>query len=157
MTTFPQNKEPVIPSEADTQLSQLGSRILAAYFQRVRTSTQKIKLVESNGNEQVVEIPFVAFQLLFEILEQIAQGKAITLIPINAELTTQEAAQLLNVSRPYLTKLLKSGEIPFHQIGRHQHIRFEDVMKYKKWIDNERLKVLDELAFQAQELNMGYE
>jgi excisionase family DNA binding protein len=116
---------------------------------------------EQMWNAQFEAITDTQWDSLAEMVRQeIAAGDITALVdifPFNAELTTQKAAQLLNVSRSYLAKLLKSGEIPFHQVGRHQRIRFEDVMKYKKWIDNERLKVLDELAFQAQELNMGYE
>lgn len=81
----------------------------------------------------------------------------IALIPIHAKLTTQEAAEMLNVSRPYLIKLLETGEIPFYQVRLHQRIRFKDLMNYKEQIDNARMKALDELAAQAQDLNMGYD
>lgn len=149
-------KKPFIPSELDTQLAQESSRILASHVQ-LHNSTQKIKLLEDDGSEQVVEVSASAFHLLVDILTQIAQGNAITLIPIHAELTTQEASEMLNVSRPYLIKLLESGEIPFHKVGRHRRIRFKDLMSYKEQIDNARMKALDELAEQAQDLNMGYD
>lgn len=147
---------PSIPSKLDAQLSQKSSRLLASHLQP-HHPTQKLKIVEDDGSEQDVEIPAAAFHLLIDILSQMAQGNAVTLIPIHAELTTQEAADLLNVSRPYLIKLLERGEIPFHKIGRHRRIRFEDLANYKKQIDSERTKALDELAQQAQELSMGYE
>lgn len=79
------------------------------------------------------------------------------LIPIHAELTTQEAADILNVSRPFLIKLIESSEIPCRKVGRHRRIRFEDLMNYKQQIDSARMQALDELASQAQELNMGYD
>ena len=85
-----------------------------------------------------------------------SQGKAMNRIPLDAELTTQEAANVLYVSLPYLINLLESGEIPFRQIGRHRRILFQDVIKYKEDIDRKRMETLDELVAQAQELNMGY-
>ena len=155
MVTTQLNK-PHIPSEAEANLSQETSRILASYLQ-YGSPNQKLRILEENGNEKVLEIPSSAYQLLIDILSQMAQGNAVTLIPIHAELTTQEAADLLNVSRPYLIKLLESKKIPFHKIGRHRRIRFEDLMNYKNQIDSERMEALDELAAQAQELDMGYE
>ncbi len=103
-----------------------------------------------------VSIPTSALRLLLDVLTEIGQGNAVSIIPIHAELTTQEAADVLNVSRPFLVQLLEKGDIPFHKIGTHRRVRYQDVIAYKNRIDAERRKALDELAAQAQELGMGY-
>jgi len=78
------------------------------------------------------------------------------LIPLHAELTTQEAASLLNVSRPFLIKLIEKGKIPFHKIGADRRILFVDLLKFKTHADDTSNKALDELVKQAQEFHMGY-
>jgi len=85
-----------------------------------------------------------------------AQGNAVTIVPTHAELTTQEAANILNVSRPHLVKLLEDGHVPFIKTGTHRRIRYQDLMAYRDQRDQESSKLLDELASQAQELDMGY-
>ena len=86
-----------------------------------------------------------------------ATGRGVTLIPEDAELTTVESADILNVSRPYLIGLLENGDIPFRKVGAHRRVRLEDVMSYKEKVDQERESVLDELVEDAQDQNMGYE
>lgn len=103
-----------------------------------------------------VTLPFSAFKLLMTVLTQMAEGNAITLIPVHAELTTQEAADLLNVSRPYLIRLLEEKKIPFRKVGTRRRILFQDLMEYKAKIDHARRKTLDELSEEAQNLHMGY-
>jgi excisionase family DNA binding protein len=147
---------PFIPTEVDSTLSEQSSRVLASHI-HPKTQTQRLKVIEEDGSEQEVVIPAAAFHLLVDILSQMAQGNAVSLIPIHAELTSQEAADMLNVSRPYFVKLLDSGEIPCRKVGRHRRVLYADLMEYKQRTDHQRMVALDKLAVQAQELNMGYE
>lgn len=156
MAITTEHSKPFIPTEDEAQISQESSRILANHIFHHR-STRRLKIVEDDGSEQDVVIPAAAYSLLIDILSQMAQGNAVTIIPIHAELTTQEAADILNVSRPFLIKLIEASVIPCRKVGRHRRIRFEDLMNYKQQTDTQRMQALDELADQAQELNMGYD
>jgi excisionase family DNA binding protein len=112
--------------------------------------------VRDAGKEKTIELPAGAVKLLQAILEDMASGRAVTIVPQNAELTTQQAADFLNVSRPFLVGLLNQRKLPFRLVGTHRRVRFEDVIRFKEDIDTERRRVLDELAAEAQELKMGY-
>ena len=152
-----QHPETIAPTAEDAQLALQSSRILARLAGR---RTREVQLQVRAGDKQTktdaVSIPASAFRMLVEILNQMAQGNAVTLIPVHAELTTQQAAELLNVSRPFVIKLIEDEVLPCKMVGTHRRVLFSDLMQYKRTIDAERLKVLEELAAQAQELGMGY-
>ena len=145
-----------LPTAEEVGLARESGPALSAYLQ-TRAETQQIEIVDDKGKAHLVRMPVSALRLLVDVLAEIGEGNAVSIIPIHAELTTQEAADVLNVSRPFLVQLLERGEIPFHKIGTHRRVRYQDVVAYKERIDAERGKTLDALAEQAQELEMGYE
>jgi excisionase family DNA binding protein len=147
---------PVTPSAGDTQLAQESSRQLAKLLGG-RKESVRVHVQSDGGEEETLAIPLSAARLLNEILAEMAKGNAVTLFPVHAELTTQQAADLLNVSHSYLIDLLENGAIPFRTVGTHRHMLFDDVMNYKRKIDGERLKALEELSALDQELGLGYE
>ncbi|MEH2405442.1 helix-turn-helix domain-containing protein [Nostoc sp.] len=102
------------------------------------------KLLGANGEK--INIPEPIYQVLLQVVHAMASGKAISIIPQQQELTTQQAAELLNVSRPYLIKLLEQGEIPHIKVGSHRRVRFDDLMKYKQQRDTKRREGLKELT-----------
>ncbi|MBB71713.1 MAG: DNA-binding protein [Legionellales bacterium] len=144
-----------VPSLTDVRIASQSGRELPIYIHKNNPS-QQIKIISADGVEHSITVPVQALEFFAKILLEMGKGSIINIIPSHAELTTQEAADLLNVSRPYLVKLLESGEISFHKVGKHRRIRYKDLQHYKNSIDEERGKVLDELTQQAQEDNEGY-
>ena len=153
MTAAALRRDPVMPSAADAQMAKLTSRALASIMSSLDDDLE-IQILE--GDDQRVKLPTSAVRLLLDILEQMARGNAVTLIPVHAELTTQQAADVLNVSRPFVVKLIDEGKLPFRKVGAHRRIKFEDLMAFKTNIDNSRHEALNKLVEQAQELDMGY-
>jgi excisionase family DNA binding protein len=147
-----QRKTP-IPTEADIEISIESVRILAS-LANSHSQTQKITIESESGKEKSLLIPSVAYELLIDILSQISQGNAVTLVPVRAELSTQQAANLLNVSRPYLIKLLELKEIPYRKIGKHRRILAQDLYQYKAEIDAKRSQSLEELTALSEELDL---
>jgi excisionase family DNA binding protein len=145
--------EPVAPSEADAILARESARRLASTLAKAN-GTVRLKVTEPDTGSETVAVPTAAFRLLVVILAEMARGNAVRLIPHHAELTTQEAAEILNVSRPYLVRLLEEGRLPFHRTGTHRRVLFKDVMAFKVARRRARSKVLDELSKMDQDLGL---
>src|SRR5271157_6410214 len=140
-----------------------------AVARHARESLQRISHILTSGmsdlsiriqnNKQFgadIILPASVLRLLKDILAEMAQGHAVALLPVQAELTTQQAAHLLNVSRPYLIRLLEDRKIPFRLVGQHRRVRFDDLLAYQRKDDEDRRRIADELTADAQELGMGY-
>lgn len=130
-------------------LARRGAQALAS-----RRADDAPRLLMADGGE--IPMPANAVDLLAEILQRLGDGQAVRVLTMDAEMSTQAAADCLNVSRPYLIGLLEAGVLPGRKVGAHRRIRAADVMAYKDAIEQAREKALDELAAQAQELGMGY-
>ncbi|MFI5454358.1 MAG: excisionase family DNA-binding protein [Isosphaerales bacterium] len=145
----------VMPTEADARLAQESSRKLARLLGSPGADLC-FRIEEGDQKGETIAIPMPALRLLSGILTEMAKGNTVTLIPIHSELTTQQAADLLNVSRPYLIGLLEEGKIPFRLVGQHRRVRLDDLMTFKRRDDEARRQIADALAADAQELGMGY-
>jgi excisionase family DNA binding protein len=154
-TLISENFETVAPTEADALLARESSRQLATH-KIGRRSSVRIRFLDDGEEAETIAVPTSALRLFLHLLVEMSQGNAVTLIPTHAELTTQQAADLLNVSRPYLVKLLHEGKIPCRTVGKYRRVRFDDLMAYKRKDDEARAKILDQLTAEAQELGMGY-
>ena len=145
----------VSPSDAETALAREASRALSRLAGC--NAAMRVEAREEGQGEQVTFVlPATAVRLLLDLLGQMAAGNAVTVTPVRAELTTQQAADILNVSRPFLVSLLEEGKLPFRKVGTHRRILYRDLMTYKQQEDQARRRVLNELARHAQELGLGY-
>jgi excisionase family DNA binding protein len=143
----------VTPTDEEAKVAVESSRTLAAH---AGGSGLRVEIKNGDGGGEELVLPAPAVRLLLNVLTELGQGNAVALDTVQPELSTQQAAGLLNVSRPYLVKLLDEGAIPSRKVGTHRRVLREDVLAYKRDIDEKRLKALEELAEQAQELDMGY-
>jgi len=153
-TLIPEDFETVAPTEADALLARESSRLLAA--RKLGRTSVRMRFLDEGEEAEAVSVPTSALRLFVHLLTEMSQGNAVTLIPTHAELTTQQAADLLNVSRPYVVKLLDEGRIPSRTVGTYRRVRFDDLMAYKRKDDEARAKILDQLTAEAEELGMGY-
>lgn len=144
-----------IPSSEESAQAQAAARVLSRMLKR--KSARPIQLSSEQGSKEIaIAVPRAAFQLLLDILEEMANGNAVSIVPVHAELTTQQAADMLNVSRPFLIGLLDDGQIPFRMVGTHRRVRVADLMVYKDADEAYRKAIADELATEAQKHGLGY-
>lgn len=136
-----------LPTSDEIESAAEASRALA----HVQSASGSLMLSGENG-DQVQLAPAIS-DLIVNLLGHVASGNMVTLVPTGAMLTTQQAADILNVSRPFLSKLLKEGQIPHVPVGSHRRVMFEDLMTFKEQRDSTRKAALDELADLGQEFD----
>lgn len=141
---------PVLPTKGEAAVARTACDRLD------RSKVRDRDVVVAMGERERVPLPKAAVRVLRQVLAEMARGNGVTVVPVSAELTTQQAADLLGVSRPFLVKALDEAQLPFRWVGTHRRIRLEDLVRYRDAKDAAREGALDELARQAQELGMGY-
>lgn len=142
------------PTPAAASLAQDSAQSLLKIV--AASGLQESVLLTIDCSAEKIPVPTAALKLLADVLIEMGKGHAVTLLPSHVELSTQEAADILNVSRPFLIEELERGEIPFRRVGTHRRLSLLDVLAYKQQQRALRMAALDELTAQAQELDMGY-
>ena len=145
-------QNPAVEAESDAAIARESAQELSRLLLRLPEAERARLRIDGES----IILPRSAVVLLRDLLAEMAKGNAVTVAPIHAELTTQEAAGLLNVSRPHVVKLIESGEIPCRKVGTHRRIRLHDLLGFKARRASISQRALDELARQAQEEGMGY-
>lgn len=143
--SVPQPFDPLLPSAADAQLAAESSRVLAAVIGRGAEARLRVHI-----DDEILEVPVAAMKLFVDVLAQMALGRAVQIVPHQAELTTQQAADFLNVSRPYLIKQLEAGTLAFHRVGTHRRIYFQDLLAYRERASAAQTAAVDELLQLSQ-------
>jgi len=141
------------PGDVDTEVAGRAARRISDYLSS-HPVEDLIEALGEVGAEDALVIPRPTVVMLAQVLSLLESGHGVQIIPKDAELTTQQAADVLNVSRPYLISLLESGQIPFRKVGRHRRITFEALMEYKRQDDLQRRAAADDLADLSQELGL---
>jgi excisionase family DNA binding protein len=141
------------PGDVDTEVAGRAARRISDYLSS-HPGEELIEALGEVGAEDALVIPRPTVVMLAQVLSLLESGHGVQIIPKDAELTTQQAADVLNVSRPYLISLLESGQIPFRKVGRHRRITFEALMEYKRQDDLQRRAAADDLADLSQELGL---
>ena len=148
--TVPSKHRLAVPDEALADQAARAAEGLAAFLERHPEASAASLSVASGDDELAFDLPIDALRLLAHILAETSSGNAVAVSPVEAELTTQQAADLLNVSRPYLVKLLDERRIPFRRVGNRRRILLADVKAFKDLDESERRSIAAELIAEAE-------
>ena len=145
------DSEPPLISDRDAQLAREASRALdgSAVGQRL-----KMQIVEAGEPCPAIELPAAATTLLKTLLKEMAAGRPVTIVPVEAEITTQQAAEILHVSRPFVVALIDNGTLPARMVGSHRRLQLHDVLSYKRASKTKAHKALKEMVAISQDLGL---
>lgn len=141
--------------EADRLAAERSSIRLAQFVADQPEAGLRVR-VEAEGKRETITIPASAVRMLAGALAEMARGSAVAVVPMHAELTTQQAADLLQVSRPFLIEQMEAGLLPHRKVGSHRRVLLSDLLRYKQTMDQHRKQALEELSALDQELGLGY-
>jgi excisionase family DNA binding protein len=142
--------EIIEPGRSEVPIARKTGLALASRLQRDRSSLE----LRDAGTGETLTLPPSAERALLQILEEMGRGRAIAITPVGAELSTQQAADILNVSRPYIAKLVDEGALPARKVGPHRRLLLSDVLAYKKTMYAEQARSMEELAALTSELGL---
>jgi excisionase family DNA binding protein len=150
---LPQTRvEPTVPTDHDVARAAEVRRALER--SQAGDKTLRVQIAAAGREVATLDLPPIVARLLMDILKETAAGHAVTLVPYEAEITTQQAAELLNVSRPYVVGMIDRGELPVRMVGNQRRLPLKDVLTYKAENRAKRLETLQELAAQDQKLGL---
>lgn len=141
-----------MPTQLDESQRETARQLLGAL--RRPTPSGRVALVSPGASPTTIELPAEVYRLLLDILGHLADGDAVTVAPIHAEVTTQQAAELLNVSRPHLIKLLERNELPFHRVGNRRKLALRDVLDYRRQLIDQHSHRVDEHLRASDDLGL---
>ena len=143
----------VQPGDVDAEVAQRALQRIKDYLAKHPAEPEMIEVIVEHGEPSLV-LPRPAVTLFAQVLAQLAEGRGVSIVPSGTELTTQQAADLLGVSRPFAVKLMEDGAIPHRKVGRHRRVALADLLAYKRSDDDQRRVVADELGELGQELGI---
>lgn len=147
--------DPVMPDATDVDTAHEVLPHIKDYLAKHQTQETVRLLVDDEDGTETLEVPRAAVELLARILAHMATGQGVSIVPAHAELTTQQAADLLNVSRPFLIGLLEAGKIEYRTVGTHRRVKAASLHEYIRSDDRNRRKAADELSALNQEMGLG--
>lgn len=154
MFTHTHNTEMIAPNEKETEIARASQSALVDLNLDNFENEIHIHLHTTDNHDAQFVVPRAALRLLLNGLQEMAKGNAVSLVPIQAELTTQQAAELLCVSRPYFIKLLEEGKIPYRTVGVYRRVKAQDVLAYIREYQQQATRDMNELAMEAQSLGL---
>jgi excisionase family DNA binding protein len=138
----------------DKEMVRIAQRCIMASLDHSRAAA--ITLTTDTGEHPTVELPRAALRLIGQLLGAMSEGRPIVLMPTQQELTTVEAANFLNVSRPFLIKEIDAGRLPHRMVGSHRRIALDDLLTYANKMRAQQASALDRMAENARELGLDY-